>query len=130
MFALADLEEEYTSERLTRSSTRRSERRSGQRDSEGRKGKRDSYIEHASYKRVPRMSDRRTDLTTRRTTTRVSEYVPDHDLDGALETPALVAGVASMLSLRKRVEQQKSEGYRSVMDTEYINPRSESIAST
>jgi hypothetical protein len=35
----------------------------------------------------------------------------------------LVAGIASMRNLSKMVKQQKSGGYISVMDTEYINPR-------
>jgi hypothetical protein len=125
MNVLAELEEEYTSASLTRSSTRRSDSRSGQRNSERRTGQRDSCFERASYKKMPSMSDRRTDRTTARTTTRVSEYgeVSDHELVGASEAPVLVAGIASMLKLRKRVQQQKSEGYRSVMETECIVPR-------
>jgi hypothetical protein len=128
MFVLAHLSEEYVSARLTCTSTRHSERcserRSGQRSSERRTGQRDSHIKRASFKRVPRMGDLRTDRTTGHTTTRISEYVnmPDHQVDGAPEV-TLVAGIASMLNLRKMVKQQKSEGYTSVMDTEYINPR-------
>lgn len=144
MSVFVDLEEEYSSARQTRSSTRRStgqfhserpssacltrsstRRSTGQRNSGRHTEQRHAGIERASYKRVPCMSDRRTDRTTGRTATRTSEYreVPDDELYGAPEASVLVAGIASVMDLRKRVEKQNSEGYHPVMDTEYINPR-------
>ena len=110
---LAHLSGEYPSTRLTCSSTRHTECSIGQRNSLRVTAQRDSHIERASYKRMPRMGDGRTDRTTIRATVGVSEHVnmSKHEVDGTPEV-MLVAGVASMLKLRKVAEQQKSEGLR------------------
>lgn len=122
------VQEAYNSSSLVCNTKRCSEGRSGQHSPERRTRQQESCTDFASYKRLPGMADRRADRITGRTPAHVSDYgeVPYHELElvGAPVAPSPMAGIASMLIFSENVEQQKSEGYGSVMDTEYINPRS------
>lgn len=116
------------------SSERKSTRRStGERPSTGRTSQRRSFTEQANYKRTPRMSERRTDRPSVRTTTfNAEEYgtLPDRDVGEADDAPAtLVVGIASIRNLKQMVSPKakpqtapQSEGYRSLVETEYIAP--------
>lgn len=84
----------------------------------------ESYTGRASYKSIPRKSQRSGTVSQITAVGGVSEYgnLPERNLDEAAEAPALVAGIASMMNLRDRADHQKTNGYRSVMDIEYIKP--------
>jgi hypothetical protein len=117
MFVLMDVEEQYSRATSRRAdggypgSGRRSTNRSSYRVSERRSTQRNT-TERATYKRVPKGSERRT--TTSSTCHTSEPNTPKHKFDDTAEPPGLVAGVASMLNLKR--------GYRTVMDTECIVP--------